>query len=90
MTQIRREHKETPRFQENIVSQILGEMLKLVGKIVSQILGETLSIVGNIVKQILSVWKQTIIVATYGTMPTFPFGNNGIFIIHASTVVASG
>jgi hypothetical protein len=75
MTQIRREHKETRKFQGHIVSQILGEML---------------TIVGNIVKQILSVWKQTIFVATYSTMPTFPFGNNGIFIIHASTVVASG
>jgi hypothetical protein len=51
---------------------------------------EMLSIVGNIVKQILSVWKQSICVSTKGTMPTFPFGNNGISIIHASTVVASG
>jgi membrane-bound metal-dependent hydrolase YbcI (DUF457 family) len=75
MTQIRREHKETPKFQGNIVSHILGEMLTIVGIIVSQI---------------LSVWKQTIFVATYSTMPMFPFGNNGIFIIHASTVVASG
>ena len=75
MTQIRREHKE---------------MLRIVGIIVSQILGEMLTIVGNIVKQILSVCKQTIFVATYSTMPTFPFGNTGIFIIHASTVVASG
>jgi hypothetical protein len=45
---------------------------------------------GNIVKQILGMWKESICVSTKGTMPTFPFGNNGIFIIHASTVVASG
>jgi hypothetical protein len=75
MTQIRHEHKETPRFQGNIVSQILGEML---------------TIVGNIVKQILGMWKESICVSTKCTMLIFPFGNNGIFIIHASTVVASG
>jgi hypothetical protein len=60
MTQIRREHKETPQFQ------------------------------GNIVKQILGMWKESICVSTKCTMLIFPFGNNGIFIIHASTVVASG
>jgi hypothetical protein len=60
MTQIRREHKETPKFQ------------------------------GNIVKQILSMWKESICVSTKGTMLIFLFGNNGIFIIHASIVVSSG